>query len=390
MSVPVAPAPVSDFRRHNEEVKQLWESYDEGRPTRVPFGRLGLEPRIWLQDPRLNTTGVTWRAFFDDPELMFDTLLAWTHYCTHHIWQDAEMGIPEKEWPVYVWFSNVGEEAWYGCPVHFLGNEVPCTTPIFTGKNKEALFEHGLPGPFDGYMARYREYHDYFVDKARNYEFCGRPVTVLPPNPVIPVPFTTAVGICGPAILEDMLVNEDYYHRVMDFITTATIARVKAWRAYTGAELLPQQLVYGEDAIQHISVRTYREQVLPYHRRLMQELALDGPHYMHLCGHVQRHLPTLVKELNVKTFDTGYPIHFDMLRDEVGEDVEIMGGVPIANILKDTPEQVYARSAAILQSGIMRGGKFIFKEANNLPPMTPPENLAAMYRAAREVGVYHR
>jgi hypothetical protein len=37
----------------------------------------------------------------------------------------------------------------------------------------------------------------------------------------------------------------------------------------------------------------------------------------------------------------------------------------------------------------MRGGRFILKEANNLPPTTPPENLAAMYRAVKEAGSYH-
>jgi uroporphyrinogen decarboxylase len=228
------------------------------------------------------------------------------------------------------------------------------------------------------------------VDKARNYEFCGLPVAVYPSNPICPQgPLTAAVGICGPELLADMLVNEDYYHRVMGLITTATIERIKAWRAYLGLDPVPQLLVFADDAIQHISVAAYRENVLPYHRKFFTALAQGGPHSIHLCGHVQRHFRTLVKELNIKSFDTGYPINFATLRDEVGEDVEIQGGVPVANLLADTPDQVYAQSVAILQSGIMRGGKFILKEANNLPPMTPPENLAAMYRAVKEVGVYH-
>ncbi len=67
-----------------------------------------------------------------------------------------------------------------------------------------------------------------------------------------------------------------------------------------------------------------------------------------------------------------------------------MGGVPVAHLLSETPAQVYARTVDILQSGIMRGGKFILKEANNLPPRTPPANIEAMYRAAREAGIYHR
>jgi hypothetical protein len=36
----------------------------------------------------------------------------------------------------------------------------------------------------------------------------------------------------------------------------------------------------------------------------------------------------------------------------------------------------------------MEGGKFILREANNLPPNCPEENLAAMYRCCLEHGNY--
>jgi hypothetical protein len=36
----------------------------------------------------------------------------------------------------------------------------------------------------------------------------------------------------------------------------------------------------------------------------------------------------------------------------------------------------------------MRGGKFVLKEANNLPPGVPLANIAAMYTAARQFGIY--
>ena len=114
-------------------------------------------------------------------------------------------------------------------------------------------------------------------------------------------------------------------------------------------------------------------------------------HSMHLCGNVQRHLPGLVKELNIKSFDTGYPINFNSLRGEIGEDVEIQGGVPVVELLNrasGSPAEVYQRTEAILSSGIRQGGKFIMKEANNLPPCVPLENLQAMYSATRQAGVF--
>jgi len=42
----------------------------------------------------------------------------------------------------------------------------------------------------------------------------------------------------------------------------------------------------------------------------------------------------------------------------------------------------------ILASGIMRGGRFVLREGNNLPPGVPVENVAAMYETAKEYGRY--
>ncbi|MHB0998454.1 MAG: uroporphyrinogen decarboxylase family protein [Armatimonadota bacterium] len=134
--------------------------------------------------------------------------------------------------------------------------------------------------------------------------------------------------------------------------------------------------------------RVSQVHVLPYHRRLVKALWGDGPHSLHLCGNVQRHLLTLIRELNVKTFDTGFPINFSTLRNEVGDDVTIYGGVRISTLLNGTPEDVRKEAHDILTSGIMRGGKFIMKEANNLPPCVPIENISAMYNAVREYGSY--
>ncbi len=109
---------------------------------------------------------------------------------------------------------------------------------------------------------------------------------------------------------------------------------------------------------------------------------------MHLCGNVQRLLPVIASELNIRSFDTGYPIRWETLRDEIGAEVEILGGVRVNELLAGTSAEVLERSRQILQSGIMRGGKFILKEANNLPPCTPLENVAALYEAAKTYGLY--
>ncbi len=378
-----------DFTQHNEEVAQVWESYRAGHPIRVPFGPLGINPRIWVLDPRLNTEGITWEQFSNDPELMFQTCLKYSYYVTHTIPQDCEMGVPRACWEIHNDFGNVWEEAWFGCQIIYPQGQVSATLPRYTGSRKEGVFERGMPGPFDGFAGQIRDYYEYFVDRASSYAFYDRPVRVLAPYPLgTDGPFTVAFGLRGPELLEDMLLDEDYYHRLMDFIVTAIVERVQAWRVYLGEELRPVRINFADDAIQYLSLRHYRDLILPYHKRLFSALYGEGPHAMHLCGNVQRHLGTIARELNVNSFDTGFPIDFSTLREEVGDKVEIQGGVQVGDLLQRTAAEVFSLSEKILKSGIFRGKRFIFKEANNLPPQTPIANIEAMYAAARTFGRY--
>lgn len=377
-----------DFSRHNEEVRRVWQAYEARQPIRVPMVLTSVQ-RIWVLDPALNTTGITWQEYLNDPQVMFDVSLAHRYHVAHHIPQDSEMGVPEKEWYIGLEFGNVYEEAWLGCEIVYPENQIATTRPRYAGDQKEAVFERGMPKPFDGFMGQIREYYEYCLERARSFDFHGRPVQVGAPVALnTDGPLTVANGIRGTQIFEDMLADEDYYHRLMELITSAIIQRIRAWRDYLGWEAKPQRGGFADDAIQFLSLKTYREKVLPYHRRLLAELYGSGPHSVHLCGNVQRFFPLLVRELNITSFDTGFPINFTTLRDEVGDEIDIQGGVPVGNLLNDSPQAIYERTRDILTSGITRGGRFILKEANDLAPCVPLENMQAMYRAVHDYGVY--
>lgn len=92
--------------------------------------------------------------------------------------------------------------------------------------------------------------------------------------------------------------------------------------------------------------------------------------------------------LNVMSFDTGFPLDFKRLRTEIGPDVEIYGGPHVGLLLNGSPQDVYDETCRILESGIKQGGRFVLREANNLPPCVPEKNLAAMYMAGLEKGKY--
>jgi hypothetical protein len=374
-----------DFTAHNTEVQRVWEAYREGRPMRTPM-LLSANSRVWVLDPRLNRAGLTWKQFVSDPRLQLETQLQFRHYWAHNIPQDAEMGLPSTSWKVFVEFHNVVEENWFGCQIIYPEGQVSTSLPAYAGKRKDLVFEQDLPEPFQGIYGQMREFYEFFQQACQTQTFHDRPIETLPPGALATDgPLTIATGIRGPEILEDILNDEYYFHRLMDRITTAVIRRIRAWREYLHSDPLPQSGYFADDAIQFLSVRVYQDMVLPYHRRLLTELFGPGPHAMHLCGNVQRHLPTIIRELNVKSFDTGYPIHWKSLRNEIGDEVEIYGGVPVADLLEGTPQSIGLIAEAILTSGIRRGGKFVLKEANNLPPGVPIENIAAMYAAVKRL-----
>jgi len=373
-----------DYTRHNEEARQVWEAYQAGRPIRPPMLLTSVQ-RIWVLDPSLNRQGITWKQYLNDPRCMFEVSLAHRYHVAHAIPQDVEMGIPAESWNVALEFGNVVEEAWLGCEILYPEDQIATTRPRYAGESKEVVFERGLPNPFGGFMGKIRADYEEIRAMAEETEYYGRPVLLHPPIPTsTDGPLTVANGLRGMQLFEDMFSDEDYYHRLMDFVTTAIIARVLAWRAYLGQDPRPEQGGFADDAIQFLSVKTYREKVLPYHKRLFSALFGAGPHSIHLCGNVQRHFPLLVRELSIQSFDTGFPINFATMRDEVGPEVEIQGGLPVADLVAGPPASIAKKTRAILQSGIARGGRFILKEANDLPPCVPAANLQAMYAAARE------
>jgi uroporphyrinogen-III decarboxylase len=128
--------------------------------------------------------------------------------------------------------------------------------------------------------------------------------------------------------------------------------------------------------------------VLPFHRRLVEEFGSKGPNSIHLCGDVSRLLPVIQRELNVQSFDTGFPVEHGVLRQALGPEAQIMGGPHIALVRSGPPESLRAEVRRILGSGVTAGGRFILHEGNNLPPGTPPEHIAAMYETCRQYGQY--
>ncbi|WP_052362246.1 uroporphyrinogen decarboxylase family protein [Geminisphaera colitermitum] len=375
-----------DFSSHNDEIRPLWAALDAGCvPSRIPV-ILGTNTRYFMFDPAANPAGIDFRLYSENPDIMFDTQLRFQRWSKFNLLQDRELGLP-AEWLLTPDFQNYYEAAWFGCQIHYFPGQVPDTLPDFADA-PERVMEHGLPDLFGGLMARALEYSEHFQTRAARETFLGRPIKTAEPFLTTDGPMTVACNLFGPSfVCETMLDDPERLRRLLDFITEATIQRCVAWRKRAGI-LVPCDKGFGfaDDSIAMISTAAYREHILPHHRRLCDALATPAPRGIHLCGDSTRHFPILQKELNIQSFDTGFPVNFGALRRELGPQVLIQGGPHVQLLHQSTPEQVREAVRDILQSGILDGGRFVLREGNNLAPGTPLDNTEAMYHAGLEWG----
>jgi len=388
-----------DFERHNEEVTRVWEAFHEGKPYRVPVTVSGSITNLF-ENPEVNTTDYTFEDFFTNPQAQIEAQLIFQKWVRYNWICDKEMGPPKDGWQINIDFQNSYDQGFFGCPLKCSGNYVPDTTEILK-EDKNELYHMNPPDPLrGGLLYKAMEFFDYMQEKCTNMEFEGLPVKapITIPGEGTDGPFTIACKLRGTTeICIDMYEDPKYFNELMSFITENIIQRMKAIRRWRW-ERFPDSADkdqfkkpgwgFADDSIALLSVDNYREFILPYHRRLAEEFSDGGKIYIHLCGDATHLFKFLQENLNLYSFDTGFPVDFGKLRQELGAEVTIYGGPNIMILKEGPPKRIKEEVERICKSGIMQGGKFVLREGNNLAPCTPIEHIEAMYEAGKRFGKY--
>jgi hypothetical protein len=384
-----------DFDKHNEEVKEVWEAYEKGRPVRMPC-MIYCNNRIILLDGRLNTEKYTFEQYFNDPLIMTKTYCEIEYIMRHFIYADHEMGMPKEGWSVYVDRQNLHEAGWLGAKVSYVRNNVPFAEPFLLGDNKSMLFDKPFPGIFENFEARsFRTYNEMLKLQKSGYEYRGKPIKKVGFSGIgTDGPMTLACMIRGTEnFCADLIEDPEYANELLDYIVEAIIYRLKELRKYFGFEIITDNFGFADDSIALLSSDMYQEMIYPHHLKLASSLVKDfskSINSIHLCGDAQRHFKFLKDNLRVCTFDTGFPINFKKLATELGEGiVRLNGGVRVDDLMQKTPEQIRHITKNIMDDVMPYTDKFVMRDANNLSPMTPYENIYAMYQTVREFGRYN-
>lgn len=102
---------------------------------------------------------------------------------------------------------------------------------------------------------------------------------------------------------------------------------------------------------------------------------------LHMCGQTQ---PLIVhmRELPADIYELDFPVDLAVARGDLGEGRVISGNIStVTTLVSGTPDEVYEAAARCHQQC---GRYHIVNSGCELSPLTPPENLRALVRYAKE------
>ncbi len=377
----------------NEEKKQVWQSYYDRKPIRVPL-RWNVNSRIILLNPSLNPDNINYREYFNDPITMMKIQARLTEYIAVEFSKvsDTVSELPES-WNFGVENQNIYDAAYFGAKVLFEPGQVPSTHQFMDIDDVDWFLAQDFSHPLEQPWIKERlEFREKMVNAAHNFTYLGRQGKVGPFGVGFDGPLTIAANLFGSDIFTLLGEDPEKTVDVLMHITKACILRNHALSELAGNTTKSDWGWLADDSIQLISSGMYEEFILPIHEFSYSNFSNSKPEdkrrSIHLCGDSTRHFQIIHERLGVMSFDTGFPVNHGAVRDVLGEDVEISGGPRVDLLMQGTEEEVYEEAIKILTSGIMKGGRFILQEGNNLPPCVPIENLSAVYRACQEYGKY--
>lgn len=134
-----------------------------------------------------------------------------------------------------------------------------------------------------------------------------------------------------------------------------------------------------------ISTPMVEEFSFHYLERLIQRIkARDALVLLHICNDTTRLLDRMV-EIGTDILSLDVQVDLAEAKEIVGERASLSGHVATNHLALRDPAAIYEESCACIRKAA-RGGRFTLSSSCEVSTDTPPENIDAMVRAAREFG----
>ena len=138
----------------------------------------------------------------------------------------------------------------------------------------------------------------------------------------------------------------------------------------------------GDPAASLVGPKIYEDFVWPYEKKMVDGLhALGVRARLHICGNTRRILKGMGR-LSCDLIDIDSLAPLAEAREKMGPNAVLLANLdPVRDLRNGTPDSVYA---AIAECHRQAGPRFIVGAGCEVPRDTPPENMRAMVRYARE------
>lgn len=135
-----------------------------------------------------------------------------------------------------------------------------------------------------------------------------------------------------------------------------------------------------------LSPEDMRKYIFPWHKRIVEVAHKHGkPCILHSCGYFDEVIEDIIEDMK---FDGRHSYEdnicpVEQAYDRLAGRIAVMGGIDMDFITRGEPDQIYARSKAMLERSKDRGC-YLLGSGNSVPEYVPFENYMAMVRAATE------
>jgi uroporphyrinogen decarboxylase len=197
--------------------------------------------------------------------------------------------------------------------------------------------------------------------------------------------------------LMDMLLDKPFAKELLARVEEAVLNLTDALLSAIGpyVQMVETQDDLGTQRAPLISPALYREMIQPCHAHLsaLIKKKTDGKAkvFLHSDGSIFDVLPQVI-EAGIEVLNPLQPHAAKMdprgLKAAFGKQLAFHGGLDQQKTIPfGTPEEAAGDVRRVI-TALAPGGGYIFAPCHNLQPDVPPQNIVAIYRAAKEDGVY--
>ena len=269
-----------------------------------------------------------------------------------------------------------------GCDIQFFPDQAPTAATRVLAKSKDLSLLHR---PLDGYEGRMA----YKVEATRLAAQAVGDRCYLKTN-FDQGPFSLATAVRGIQALMIDLYDDPQF--VFDLLEICTDAVLKFARACGQAGC--HALTFGDSTAGLLSPRQFAKFAVPFETQVIQGLAdLGLPVFLHICGNTAHIIDQMVTT-GAQGLEVDYQNNIAFYREKTAGRICLQGNIEPSGILfMGSPEDVLRASQAAIQQAIHAPdgswqSRFILSSGCEVPRDTPPENLHALMRAAKELGRY--